>query len=137
MVSLPTTALIVILFALALPMSAQTKGPLVVLPDGKPDTRVLFWLESSLKRVYPKSEPGSSEPLSIIVPRNGQASFQACLRNQRPSELKPTCTVTGADDLQIQVRRVGYVPMERVTSNTDASELEGGVLRAQVAQRAA
>ena len=122
---LPVALLVVLLvFMLSLPVSAQ--NPLVIEPDGKPDTKVLFWLESSLKRVYPKSEPGSSEPLTIIAPRNGQVSFQACLRNDRPWELKPTCTVTGADDLQIQVRRVGYVPMEHVTSDTDASELEGG-----------
>ena len=120
------TLLIIVVGILACAVSAQSKGPLVVLPDGKPDTKVLFWLESSLKRVYPKSAPGSSGPLEVIVPRNGTASFQACLRNERPWELKPTCTVTGADDLKIQVRRVGYVPMEHVTSDTDASELEGG-----------
>ncbi|MCX6376700.1 MAG: hypothetical protein NTU88_11825 [Armatimonadetes bacterium] len=80
-------------------------GPLSVELDGKPDAKVLFWLESSLKRVYPKSQPGSAESLEIIVPRNGQASFQACLRNDRPYELKPACTVTGADGKPIDTIR--------------------------------
>ncbi len=126
---------VVLLIAVAvlistLPADAQpaAKGPLVVRPDGKPDLEVLFWLQSSLKRVYPKSEPGSAEPLSIIAPRNGRVSFQACLRNNRPWELRPTCAVTGADGLQVQVRRVGYAPLTHVTTDTDRSELEGGDL---------
>lgn len=108
----------------ALPASAQ--GPLTIETDGKPGMKAQFWLESSLKRIYPKSEPGDAKPLEIIAPRNGQVSFQACLRNERPSEMKAVCTVTGADDLKIQVRRVGYVPMAHGTTNTDKSELEGG-----------
>lgn len=132
MLSLPVVVLLIMLVLVmcAAPAQAQTaaKGPLVVEPDGKPDLQVKFWLESSLKRVYPRSEPGSAEPLSILAPRNGTVSFQACLRNDRPWELKPTCTVTGADDLKIQVRRVGYVPMLHVTSDTPPSELEGGNL---------
>ena len=132
MLSLPVVVLLMMLVLVmcAAPAQAQTaaKGPLVVEPDGKPDLQVKFWLESSLKRVYPRSEPGSAEPLSILAPRNGTVSFQACLRNDRPWELKPTCTVTGADDLKIQVRRVGYVPMLHVTSDTPPSELEGGNL---------
>ena len=107
---------------------SESRRPLIVEPDGQPGLQVMFWLQSSLSRVYPKSDPGSSEPLSIAAPRNGQVSFQACLRNERPWELKATCTVTGADDLRVQVRRVGYVPMAHVTSNTPASELEGGDL---------
>lgn len=122
--------LVLLLFMCAVPASAQdrVKGPLVVEPDGNSDTKVLFWLETSLKRVYPKSEPGSSEALSIVAPRNGLVSFQACLRNDRPWELKPTCTVTGENGLDVRVRRVGYVPMLHITSDTPPSELEGGNL---------
>jgi hypothetical protein len=120
--------LLLAVLLLVLPASSLAKEPggaLVVQPDGKPGLKVLFWLESSLKRVYPKSEPGSTK-LDIIAPRNGQVSFQACLRNERPWELNATCSVTGADDLKIQVRRVGYVPMAHGTTDTDKSELEGG-----------
>jgi hypothetical protein len=123
MSGLSMIVVLLIILALALPATAQK--PLVVNPDNKPGLKVLFWLESSLKRVYPKSAPGDAAPLEIIAPRNGQVSFQACLRNGRPLELRPTCTITGADDLRIQVRRVGYVPMIHGTTDTDQSELEG------------
>ena len=106
-------------------VSAQAQGPLTVEADGKPGMKVHFWLESSLKRVYPKSEPGSAKPLDILAPRNGQVSFQACLRNDSQNELRPTCTVTGADDLKIQVRRVGYVTMEHGSVDTPVEETEG------------
>ena len=118
--------LVIALATLVCSVTAHASWPLTVEPDGKPGLKVLFWLESSLKRVYPKSAPGDSAPLDMIAPRNGQVSFQACLRNDRPQELKPTCTVTGADDLKIQVRRVGFVPMIHGTTDTDKSELEGG-----------
>jgi hypothetical protein len=117
--------LLIALGMLACAVTAKAQGPLTVEPDGKPGFKVHFWLESSLRRVYPRSEPGSAKPLDILAPRNGQVSFQACLRNDRPYELKPTCTVTGADDLKIQVRRVGYVMMEHGTTGTPPEDLEG------------
>ena len=117
--------LLIALAMLVCAVTAHAQGPLTVEPDGKPGMKVQFWLESSLKRVYPKSEPGSAKPLEILAPRNGQVSFQACLRNDSVNELRPTCTVTGADDLKIQVRRVGYVPMAHGTTDTPPEELEG------------
>ncbi len=125
MFNISTTVLFILVsvFLCALPASAQ--GPMVVDPEGKPGQSVKFWLETSLKRVYPKSQPGDAKPLEILAPRNGQVSFQAVLRNDRPWEFNATCTVTGADDLQIQVRRVGYVQMTHCTTGTEASELEG------------
>ena len=119
---------ILLLIALATLVCAATahgQGPLTVESEGKPGMKVHFWLESSLKRVYPKSEPGSAKPLEILAPRNGQVSFQACLRNDSQNELRPTCTITGADDLTIQVRRVGYVTMTHGTTDTPPEELEG------------
>lgn len=120
---------ILLLIALAMlicSVTANAQAPLTVRMDGQPENKISLWLESSLKRVYPKSEPGSAEPLSILAPRNGTVSFQACVRNDRPWEITAACSVTGADDLKIQVRRVGYVIMSHITTGTPASELEGG-----------
>ncbi len=105
---------------------ARSAGPLVVEPDASPGPRVLFWLESSLKRVFLTSEPGTSGLAGLVVPRNGRASFQACLRNDRPWPLKVQCSVSGGEGLNIVVRRVGYVPMRFGTTDTPRSDLDGG-----------
>lgn len=50
-------------------------GPLVVEPDGKPGARCLFWLQSSLKRVYLRTEvevsPFVVRPQAMIFWRGG------------------------------------------------------------------
>lgn len=66
---MPTMLLMIILLVLTVSVAAHAQGPLTVEP--KPGEKVSFWLESSLKRVYPKSEPGSAKPLEILAPRNG------------------------------------------------------------------
>lgn len=119
-------ALVLVLGALCCSDAPAAAGPLVVEPDASPGPRVLFWLESSLKRVYLATEPGNSEINEIVVPRNGRASFQACLRNDRPWPLKAQCSVDGAEGLDVRVRRVGYVPMRFGTTDTPAHDLEGG-----------
>jgi hypothetical protein len=132
-------------WALALPGSASggaastniTPGPLVVeteffsgfgwnrreLEPKAPS--VSFWLESSLKRVFPTSLPGNCQTLDQLTPRNARFSFQACLRNDRSWPAEVECAVTGADDLRIQVRRVGFVPQWNYTGDTPTSELDG------------
>ncbi len=70
------------------PALAESPGPLVVEPDAKPGTKVLLWLETSLRRVYLKSPPGSRRLEPLAAPRNGRVSFQAFLRNDRPWPLK-------------------------------------------------
>ena len=116
-----------VLLMLACPAAGgSVKGPLIVEPDGKPGSSVKFWLESSLKRVFLTSEPGSAASPKLTVPRNGQVSFQACVRNDRSSALKIECSAAGGDGLNIRVRRVGYVPMRFGTTDTPASDLDCG-----------
>ncbi|HPP20219.1 MAG TPA: DUF4091 domain-containing protein [Phycisphaerae bacterium] len=86
---------------------------------------ISFWLASSLKRVYPTSLPGSRQALDQITPRNARFSFQACLRNDRSWPAEVECSVSGADDLTVQVRRVGYVPQWNYTGDTPETELDG------------
>ena len=98
-------------------------GPLVV-ETVKPKGNVAFWLATSLKRIFPSSEPGDAN-LELLAARNSRISFQACLKNRRTDELKAECAVIGADDLKPQVRYVGLVPMHHFTSGTDLRELDG------------
>ena len=46
-----------------------------------------FWLETSLKRVYPTSPPGGAEPLPLVTPRNARLSLPGVLP-QRQDQLR-------------------------------------------------
>jgi hypothetical protein len=105
--------------------SRSTAEPLIVDSGWGHSAKVAFWVQSSLKRVYPKSPPGSAGNYKLLAARNGTFSFQACVQNSETHFLAAKCRVTGPDDLKIQVRRVGYVPLWKVTSETPVSDLEG------------
>src|SRR6476646_6776537 len=85
---------------------------------------VALWLETSLNRVFPNTEPGSPQ-LKLLAARNGTISFQACLRNNRIWPLRADCKLAGGEDLGARVRLVGLVPMSHFTPATDPKELDG------------
>ncbi|MDF2684228.1 MAG: hypothetical protein K0R47_5418 [Brevibacillus sp.] len=89
------------------------------------NSHIAMWLQSSLKRVYPTSEPEGRESIELITPRNAKLSFQACMKNYRTMPIQVECEAEAADGLEVQVRRVGYVPQRFLTHDTDPSELDG------------
>jgi hypothetical protein len=89
-----------------------------------PEDRVAFWLETSLKRVFPTSAPGSTN-LHLLAARNTRNAFQACLQNRSTRALYVDCKVVGADDLKPQVRLVGFAPVWHHTPHTSDAELDG------------
>jgi hypothetical protein len=110
----------VILFALAFSAEAST--------DSKPDggrPPVKLWLESSLQRIFPNSLAGERKTLTLLAARNQRLSFQACVRNLGTEALRVDCEVSGPSDFQLQVRRVGYVPMLHHTPGVAMSEQDG------------
>jgi len=85
-----------------------------------------FWLETSLKRVYPNSLAGDAAPLSLLAARNQKISFQACFGNRKINSVRMRCEVIGAPDgWGVRVRRVGFVPFRNFNTYTPADELEG------------
>jgi hypothetical protein len=128
-ISYTTGSLLAITMGAALLLSSSpvraSEGPVVIEPDGVPGPKAYFWLETSLKRIFPTDEPGGSRRLEILAPRNGRVSFQAVVRNWRPHPLGAETTVTGGEGLDVTVRRVGYVPMRHHTTDVDISELDG------------
>src|SRR5256885_4268940 len=66
-------------------------------------TTVAVWLETSLKRVFPRSEAGSTN-LSILAARDGKVSFQVCVQNRGTAYPKVKCSIVGTEDLGIEVR---------------------------------
>jgi hypothetical protein len=86
---------------------------------------LLFWLETTLKRIYPNSPAEGYRSLSLVSARNAQLSFQAGLRNERAWPVDVQCEVTGADDMSIQVRRVGWALQTCLTGDVAPKHLDG------------
>lgn len=84
------------------------------------------WIESSLKRVYPKTPPGNRKTMTLLAARNDRVSFQVCVRDRsEEQECKVEISAEASDDLRIRVRRVGYVPMLHLNTGTPAEDIEG------------
>jgi hypothetical protein len=92
--------------------------------DGQ-GSKIAYWLESSLKRVYPKSPIGDTRTLTILSARNARVSFQACFQNQSTRGITVDCSVDAPADLEVSVRQVGYVPMWNHTSDVPIKEQDG------------
>jgi hypothetical protein len=86
---------------------------------------IQFWLESSLKRVYPNSPAGGAGPLHLLAGRNQKVSFQVCFRNTKTNSVRIGCEVTGFPDNKARVRRVGFVPLRNLNTYVPADEVEG------------
>lgn len=99
-------------------------GQRVSIVNAKSGINANLWLESSLKRVFPKTPPGGTD-LNLLMPRNGRASFQACVQNCSTLPLKVECSVGEVAGLKEQVRLVGFVPLPHLSPNTDPGEIEG------------
>lgn len=102
------------------PFAAKSRYGLV-----REDAHLAFWLQSSLKRIYPLSQPEGGESIELLTPRNARLSFQACLKNHRAQHVRVECGVESAGGIEAQVRRVGYVPQGYITHDTAAEELDG------------
>ena len=83
------------------------------------------WLQSSLERVYPRSRPRPGTSLDMLAARNERLSFQTCVHNATVQA--PLVRVEVADplDLEVQVRRVGCVPIPHHSADTPEQEIEG------------
>lgn len=84
-----------------------------------------FWLETSLRRVYPTSPPGAAAALEMLAARGERISFQACFRNLETNSAVVRCEVAAPDGWTGRVRRVGFVPMRHLDTYTPREELEG------------
>src|SRR5665213_2078451 len=106
-----------------LPRSSAENG---VKPPHLPlqQHEIQFWLETSLKRVYPISAPANPS-LELLAARNEKISFQACFRNLKTNSVRMRCELLGAAGLKFQVRRVGFVPLPNFNTYVPKDELEG------------
>ena len=84
-----------------------------------------FWLETSLKRVFPNSPPGDAGPLRLLAARNERVSFQACLRVLKTTAVRVRASIEGADGLSPVIRRVGFVPLQGLDIDVPKDEIDG------------
>ncbi|WP_165075875.1 DUF4091 domain-containing protein [Paludisphaera rhizosphaerae] len=85
-----------------------------------------FWLESSLRRVYPTSPAGEAASMDMLAAKGERLSLQACFRNLDPSNSAiVACEVVAPEGWTARVRRVGFVPMQHLDTATPRDELEG------------
>lgn len=104
------------------PPAAETAdaAPSAVERDG-----LRFWLETTLKRVYPTSPPGPAASLDLLAARNERVSLQACFRNDKTNSVVVRCELVGVDGWRPRVRRVGFVPMANLNTYVPKEEIEG------------
>ncbi|MCC6492541.1 MAG: DUF4091 domain-containing protein [Pirellulales bacterium] len=100
--------------------ASSSEAPPVLEQDG-----VMFWSESSLKRVYPNSAPRPNEPLQLSTARNARLSFQLCFRHGMDCGIRVRAAVAAPHGWTVQVRRVGFVPMRQLDTDVPLDEVEG------------
>ncbi len=82
------------------------------------------WLSSSLVRHYPSSPARRRSSLRLHAARGEQVSFQVAFRTDAEHR-KVAAAVNGPDQLAMQLRRVGYVPMPHHNTDVPPDELDG------------
>jgi hypothetical protein len=105
-------------------LTAAATAPVTAKTTKKGDNTATFWLETSLHRVFPTSQP-ADKSFQLLAARNSRISFQACLHNNGDNDLLVDAKVVGADDLKPQVRLVGFVPVWHHTTATATNDLDG------------
>ena len=86
---------------------------------------VKFWSETSLKRIFPNSAPGSAATLELTTARNAQLSFQVCFRNLKDCSIRVRAAIEAPPGWTVRVRRVGYVPMQQIDTDVPLDEVDG------------
>lgn len=83
------------------------------------------WLTSSLERIFKKTPPEANKYLSLFLAQNDKGSFQACISNQEQEAVKVNIAIDCPDNLTVNIRRVGHVPVPHFNTNTDINEVDG------------
>jgi hypothetical protein len=122
----PTSLLFALAVACVFTMARADDAVQVTLgKEEKPTVRL--WLETSLHRIFPQTKPGSPR-LTLLAPRNGTVSFQACVRNDRDYSMLIDGALNLVEGVKTQTRLVGLVPMAHLTPGTSPQELDGAGL---------
>jgi hypothetical protein len=83
------------------------------------------WLASGLRRFYPASPAEHGQSLDIAAARGERCAVQAVCRTDNAQRIIHAA-VHAPEPLLVVLRRVGYVPMPHVTTETPLDDIEGG-----------
>src|SRR5205823_2817494 len=82
------------------------------------------WLADSLRRFYPRSPVEVRDDVALRALRGERVSFQmVCRTAGAPAKIE--ARVEGPDAIGVRVRRIGYVPMPHLNTETPDDEVEG------------
>jgi len=87
-------------------------------------TSALVWLESVAHRVYPGAPRGGAA-LRLACARGELVAWQACFRQLGPRAVQVHLDVAAPADWGVSIRRVGWVPMPHLSTETEPADLEG------------
>ncbi|MDB5057083.1 MAG: hypothetical protein JWO59_555, partial [Chloroflexi bacterium] len=82
------------------------------------------WLSDSLRRYYPRSPAQDAPSLVLDAARGERVSFQMVCRTD-DDVLSIVAKVNAPDGLEITLRRVGYVPVAHMNTETAPEEIDG------------
>ncbi len=82
------------------------------------------WLASSLRRFYPTSPAETAPGLTLDAARGERVALQAVVRTDERDE-QVTAHVEAPDGVAVQIRRVGYVPLRHLNTQTPLDDVEG------------
>lgn len=82
------------------------------------------WLADTDERFYPRSPARERDALALELLRGERGSFQVVVRTgDEPVQVGVACAAP--DGVEVRVRRVGYVPMPHLNTDTPDDEREG------------
>ena len=84
------------------------------------------WIVSPLRRVYPATPPERSLRVLAEVARNERFSFQLAVRHDGNDPVTVKARVRQPRGWRVRIRRVGYVPIRHLNTDTCPDEVEGG-----------
>lgn len=82
-------------------------------------------LTDALHRVYPAAAPPPQVPLLVRAARGERAALQAVVYNPTTQAAAVSTAVAPLDGIAARVRKIGWVPIPQLTTDTPAEELEG------------
>ncbi len=82
------------------------------------------WISTSLVRHFPKSFAQTQDTLTFHAALQERVSFQVAFTTD-DQPVRMMATVEAPPELQVRLRRVGYVPMPHFATETPSEELDG------------
>ncbi len=86
------------------------------------------WIQDTTRRIFPSSSlpPGDfgENGFRLILARGERRAFQVGVRNGSLHACRLSAEILDTQGLRVRLRRIGYVPLRHLTTDTDPAELD-------------